>query len=51
MASGKPGAVHTDRPHSALAGATPDEAYETIEAPPCPGLAPDRATPERKLAA
>jgi len=45
------GYYNTDRPHSALAGATPDEAYETIEAPPYPGLAPDRAKPERKLAA
>ena len=45
------GYYNTDRPHSALAGATPDEAYGQIEAPPYPGLAPDRAKPERKLAA
>jgi putative transposase len=42
---------NTNRPHSALAGATPDEAYGKIQAPPDPGRAPDRATPERKLAA
>ena len=30
------------RPHSALLGQTPDEAYGKI-APPCPGLAPDMA--------
>ena len=42
---------NTNRPHSALAGATPDEAYGQIQAPPYPGLAPDRANPEHKLAA
>jgi putative transposase len=42
---------NTDRPHSALAGATPDEVYEKIQAPPYPGLAPGRAKPEHKLAA
>jgi putative transposase len=42
---------NTIRPRSALAGATPDEAYGQIEGPPYPGLAPDRATPEHKLAA
>ena len=45
------GYYNTIRPHSALAGATPDEAYGQIQAPPCPGLAPDRANPEHKLAA
>lgn len=45
------GYYNSDRPHSALAGATPDEAYGQIQAPPCPGRAPDRANPERKLAA
>ena len=40
------------RPHSALAGATPDEVYEVqAGAPPYPGLAPDRAKPEDQLAA
>ena len=42
---------NTTRPHSALAGATPDEAYGQIQAPPYPGLAPDRAKPEHQLAA
>jgi putative transposase len=45
------GYYNTDRPHSALAGRTPDEAYGQIQAPPYPGLAPDRANPERRLAA
>ena len=45
------GYYNTIRPHSALAGATPDEAYGKIQAPPYPGLAPDRANPEHKLAA
>ena len=45
------GYYNTDRPHSALAGATPDEAYGKIQAPPYPGLAPDRANPEHKIAA
>ena len=45
------GYYNTNRPHSALAGATPDEAYGQIQAPPYPGLAPDRANPEHKLAA
>ncbi|MDZ4317716.1 MAG: integrase core domain-containing protein, partial [Phenylobacterium sp.] len=45
------GYYNTNRPHSALAGATPDEAYGQIQAPPYPGLAPDRANPEPKLAA
>ena len=40
------------RPHSALAGATPDEVYGVqAGAPPYPGLAPDRAKPEDQLAA
>ena len=45
------GYYNTTRPHSALAGATPDEAYGQIQAQPYPGLAPDRAKPEHKLAA
>jgi putative transposase len=45
------GYYNVDRPHSALAGRTPDEAYAQIEAPPYPGLAPDRAITEDKLAA
>ena len=45
------GYYNTTRPHSALAGATPDEAYGQIQAPPYPGLAPDGATTEHKLAA
>ncbi len=45
------GYYNTTRPRSALAGATPDEAYGQIQAPPYPGLAPDRATTEYKLAA
>ena len=45
------GYYNTNRPHSALAGATPDEAYGKIQAPPDPGLAPDRANTEHKLAA
>jgi putative transposase len=39
------------RPHSALAGRTPDEAYAGIGAPPWPGRAPARATPKDQLAA
>ncbi len=40
------------RPHSALAGAMPDEVYDAQNgAPPYPGLAPDRAKPEDQLAA
>ena len=45
------GYYNTNRPHSALAGATPDEANGQIQAQPYPGLAPDRANPEHKLAA
>ena len=45
------GYYNTNRPHSALAGATPDEVYGQIQEPPFPGLAPDRAKPEGKLAA
>ncbi len=33
---------NTRRPHSALAGQTPDEAYHQIAPSPCPGHAPDR---------
>jgi putative transposase len=36
------GYYNKSRPHSALLGQTPDEAYGTI-ATPCPGLAPDMA--------
>jgi putative transposase len=36
------GYYNRSRPHSALLGQTPDEAYGTI-ATPCPGLAPDMA--------
>lgn len=45
------GYYNTTRPHSALAGGTPDEAYGKIQAPPDPGLAPDRANTAHKLAA
>jgi len=38
-----------DRPHSALGGRTPDEAYHAIEPTPLPGLAP--ATASIRLAA
>ena len=34
------GYYNTNRPHSALAGATPDEVYGQIQEPPYPGLAP-----------
>jgi putative transposase len=44
------GYYNTNRPHSVLAGATLDEAYEHIAAPPYPGLARDRAKPKHKLA-
>jgi len=37
------GYYNGSRPHSALLGQTPDEAYGRITASPCPGLAPDRA--------
>ena len=43
------GYYNTARPHSALGGATPDEAYHTIEPTPSPGLAP--ATASIRLAA
>ncbi|MCF8503141.1 MAG: integrase core domain-containing protein, partial [Rhodospirillum sp.] len=33
---------NTRRPHSALTGQTPDEAYYQIAPSPCPGHAPDR---------
>ena len=42
---------HTNRPHSALPGATPDEVYRQIQATSGPGLAPNRANPERRLTA
>ena len=32
---------NTRRPHSALAGRTPDEAYHKIATPPSPGRAPE----------
>jgi putative transposase len=35
------------RPHSALLGQTPDEAYGMFAATPCPGLAPDMANIRR----
>ena len=41
---------NTRRPHSALAGQTPDEAYYQITPSPCPGHAPDRVM-ETALAA
>ena len=37
------GYYNKSRPHSALLGQTPAEAYGLIAAPPCPGLAPDMA--------
>ena len=40
---------NADRPHSGLGGRTPDEAYQTIEPTPLPGLAP--ATASSRLAA
>jgi hypothetical protein len=40
---------NADRPHSALGGRTPDEAYHTIEPTPLPGRAP--ATASIRLAA
>jgi len=45
------GYYNARRPHSALAGQTPDEAYAPIDATPCPGRAPDRALNGTKLAA
>ncbi len=42
---------NTNRLHPALGGATPDEAYGQIQAPPYPGRAPDGANPELILAA
>lgn len=42
---------NADRPHSALGGATPNEAYSKIDAHPDPGLTPDQAEPKLKLAA
>ncbi len=42
---------NTDRPHSKLGGATPNEAYSKIDAQPDPGLTPDQAEPELKRAA
>ena len=43
------GYYNADRPHSALGGRTPDEAYHTIEPTPMPGRAPASAC--TKLAA
>ena len=40
---------NAERPHSGLGGRTPDEAYQTIEPTPLPGLAP--ATASSRLAA
>ena len=40
-----------ERPHSKHGGATPNEAYSKIETQPDPGLTPDQAEPELKLAA
>jgi putative transposase len=42
---------NAERPHSKHGGATPDEAYSKIETQPDPGLTPDQAEPELKLAA
>ena len=42
---------NTNRPHSALGGATPDEAYSQRGAQPDPGRAPDQAEPKLRLAA
>jgi putative transposase len=42
---------NTDRPHTALGGATPNEAYTQHGAQPDPGLTPDQAEPETRLAA
>jgi putative transposase len=42
---------NADRPHSKFGGATPNEAYSKIDAQPDPGLTPDQAEPELKLAA
>lgn len=43
------GYYNADRPHSALGGRTPYEAYHTIEPTPLPGFAP--ATASIRLAA
>ena len=45
------GYYNADRPHSALGGATPDEAYGQNGAQPDPGLTPDQADPLLQLAA
>jgi putative transposase len=42
---------NSQRPHTALAGATPDEAYTQRGVQPDPGLTPDQAEPETRLAA
>jgi putative transposase len=42
---------NADRPHSALAGRTPDEVYATIDGPRCAGLAPHSVVTELQLAA
>jgi len=42
---------NAERPHSKHGGATPDEAYSKIQTQPDPGLTPDQAEPELKLAA
>lgn len=42
---------NADRPHSALGGDTPNEAYDRQAAQPDPGLTPDQAEPKLQLAA
>ena len=42
---------NTERPHSALGGATPDDAYTFTGAQPDPGLTPDQAVVPTRLAA
>ena len=39
------GFYNATRPHSALAGRSPDEVYHSIAPPSCPGHAPDRMAP------
>ena len=42
---------NADRPHLKLGGATPNEEYSNSDTQPDPGLTPDQAEPELKLAA
>jgi putative transposase len=42
---------NSQRPHTALGGATPDEAYTQNGEQPDPGITPDQAEPETRLAA